>query len=97
MTLLRLDSVDLRPQESPHLSFQADVHGLRETVLKFGHVDGKPRLGKAFASPDTPSTSLPPSWEEYEDGDHHVLYKTLADVSTHNASVSSPVTLVLYA
>ena len=81
----------MRPQETPHLSFHADVQGLRDAVLKFGQVDGKPSgyLGKVFAAPDTPSSCLPPSWEEYGDDDHHVLYKTLEEIKRTNTSDGS--------
>jgi len=90
-SLDRLDAIDLRPQETPHLSFSADVQLLRDSILKFGQVEGKPSgyLGKVFVSPDTPSSCLPPSWEEYGDDEHHVLYKTLEEIKRTNTCDTS--------
>lgn len=77
-TLDRLNKVELSPEETPYISFRADHLGLREAILSYGRVDanGLP-LVTAFEDPSKPSASLPRHFEEYEDVDHHVFYKTL--------------------
>ncbi|GFS27784.1 nuclear receptor coactivator 4 [Elysia marginata] len=77
-TLDRLNKVELSPEETPYISFRADHLGLREAILGYGRVDanGLP-LVTAFEDPSKPSASLPRHFEEYEDVDHHVFYKTL--------------------
>lgn len=86
----RLELTDLEPEESSQISFQADAAGLRDTIMEFGTVEaGNKALQKVFADAYTPSASLPKSFEEYDDADHHVLYKTLEEVNRGKSSSAS--------
>ncbi|XP_064615983.1 nuclear receptor coactivator 4-like [Liolophura sinensis] len=88
--MTRLELTDLEPEESSQISFQADAAGLRDTIMEFGRVEaGNKALQKVFADTYTPSASLPKSFEEYDDADHHVLYKTLEEVNRGKSSSSS--------
>ena len=53
---------------------------MREAIHKFGRVDsnGLPLETSAFADPTSPSTCLPQVFEDYEDAEHHVLYKPVS-------------------
>ena len=86
----RLESLDLRPEESPYISFRADVPSLRESLYKFGRVDsrGLP-IETAFADPQMSSTSLPNVFEDYGDAEHHILYKTVEEIKKINYKDSS--------
>ncbi|XP_046544324.1 nuclear receptor coactivator 4-like isoform X1 [Haliotis rubra] len=95
-TLEKLDISDLKPEESPYITFRADQSTLRETILNYGRVDasGFP-LQSAFVAHGHPSTCLPRHFEEYEDADHHVFYKTVEEVNrartaSSNISVNIP-------
>ncbi|XP_071106751.1 nuclear receptor coactivator 4-like isoform X1 [Haliotis cracherodii] len=94
--LEKLDISDLKPEESPYITFQADQSTLRESILDYGRVDasGFP-LQSAFVAHGHPSTCLPRHFEEYEDADHHVFYKTVEEVNrartaSSNISVNIP-------
>ena len=79
---VRLDTLELHPQETACIRFRADVNSLRSVIHSFGRVDSKggPMEG-AFVHPgQTSSTSLPQTFEDYGDAEHHVLYKTLEEV-----------------
>ena len=39
-----------------------------------------------FVTPDCSASSLPQAFEEYEDEEHHVLYKTLAEAGGKGSS-----------
>ncbi len=78
----RFDELDLQPAETRSLSFKADSDKLRENIRSFGYVDPYGISGEAFAEPGmAASASLPRAFEDYEDEEHHVLYKTLDSVS----------------
>ena len=73
---------DLKPEETPYLSFCADQVGLREAILNYGRIDanGIP-LQAAFSEQENMSTCMPGHFEDYEDADHHVFYKTIEEIS----------------
>ena len=77
----RLDKLDLKPEETPNIAFRADVAALRDAVKNFGRVDarGLP-LENVFVDPENSSRSLPRTFEDYGDAEHHVLYKTVEEV-----------------
>ncbi|KAK3579480.1 hypothetical protein CHS0354_028293 [Potamilus streckersoni] len=80
LQLLEVD--DLQPEESPFISFKADSKGLREVIMNYGKVVDSPAgIKTSFMEPNRPSLSLPPHLEEYEDAQHHVLYKTLEEIN----------------
>jgi nuclear receptor coactivator 4 len=86
----RLDELDLKPEETPNIGFRADVAEMRDCVRNFGRVDSRSlNLPTAFAHPEVSSASLPRTFEDYEDAEHHVLYKTLADVKRDKNNDSS--------
>ena len=91
------------PEESPYIKFHADPSHLHNSIREFGQVDADsastPSLHKplspldAFPPSHVGAASLPNAFEDYEDEDHHVLYKTLQgvgaggdDVGTHTVS-----------
>lgn len=78
----RFELGDLKPEETPFIDFRADSSLLREQIVNYGKVDvtGVPPKS-VFVSPGNPSSSLPRHFEEYEDADHHILYKTIEEVS----------------
>ncbi|KAL3876859.1 hypothetical protein ACJMK2_034643 [Sinanodonta woodiana] len=77
-----LDVDDLQPEENPFISFKADSKGLRDVIMNYGKVvDTQVGIKTSFMEPDRPALSLPPHLEEYEDAQHHVLYKTLEEIS----------------
>lgn len=78
--LSRIDSHGKHPVESPHICFRADMPGLRQAVHEFGRVDSKGLPLEAFASPHVRSSSLPKPFEDYEDDEHHVFYKTVHEI-----------------
>ncbi|OWF50602.1 nuclear receptor coactivator 4-like [Mizuhopecten yessoensis] len=75
------DMNDLRPEESPYISFRADTASLKEAILNYGRVDhtGFP-LTSQFMDPRSPAASLPPHFEDYDDAEHHILYKTVEEI-----------------
>jgi len=64
--------------------------GLRQMVHEFGRVDSKGLPLEAFAGPHVRSSSLPKPFEDYEDDEHHVFYKTVHEIheKKHGKSVS---------
>lgn len=78
----RFELGDLKPEETPFIDFRADPSVLREQIVNYGKVDvtGVPPKS-VFVSPGNPSSSLPRHFEDYEDADHHILYKTIEEVS----------------
>lgn len=88
--ICRLESLELKAEETPHIAFRANHVSLRESILSYGRVDSKGLpLQSAFADADKPSASLPRHLEEYEDTEHHVFYKTLQDTRAENAASTS--------
>jgi len=82
-SLERLDRLDLRPQETPHFGFHADIKSFQNCIQSFGSVTAvTPVLNSAFVSPLSNSLCLPRTFEDYGDIEHLVLYKTLEDVHT---------------
>ena len=95
---LRLNQLELSPEETPYIGFCADQLQMRENLLSYGRVDvnGVPTTSNAFEEPCKPSASLPRHVEEYEDADHHVFYKTLQDIQrTPDTSTSVSFCFVL--
>lgn len=78
----RLELGDLQPEESPFISFQADTAGLREAIMSYGNIDSSSiqRLHSPFICPDQQAPSLPRQFEDYNDAEHHILYKTVEEV-----------------
>ncbi len=85
--LSRLDQLDLHAQETPNISFRADLAAVRDVIHNFGRVDanGLPLETSAFVGPETPSPCLPRVFEDYEDAEHHVLYKTVSELNSNQA------------
>ncbi|XP_061181672.1 nuclear receptor coactivator 4-like isoform X2 [Saccostrea echinata] len=83
----RIDPSDLKPEESPYLTFRCDAGSLRESINSFGKIDASGLPHSVFVQPGNPSTSLPKHVEEYEDAEHHVLYKTVEEV--HQSKMSN--------
>ena len=82
-----MDHLNLHPEETPNICFRVDVAAIREAIHKFGRVDsnGLPLETSAFADPTSPSTCLPQAFEDYEDAEHHLLYKPVSG-DYHNVS-----------
>ena len=89
----RFEAMDLVPEDTPCIKFQADATQLRNSIREFGKVGTSttttpmaPAIPKplspldAFAPSHLGAASLPNPFEEYEDDEHHVLYKTVQDV-----------------
>jgi hypothetical protein len=73
-----VDSCDLKPDENPWIVFKSDSAMLRESITSYGRVESSNRAStSAFVKPGNPARSLPPHFEDYDDADHHVLYKTI--------------------
>ncbi|XP_060076499.1 nuclear receptor coactivator 4-like [Ylistrum balloti] len=90
------DTNDLRPEETPYISFRADSASLRDAIVNYGRVDhtGFP-LTSQFMDPRSPAASLPPHFEDYDDAEHHILYKTVEEIkhaktNSHNIDVHIP-------
>jgi hypothetical protein len=84
----RIDPNDLKPEESPFLTFRCEAGLLRESINSFGKIDASGFPHSVFIQPGNSSTSLPKHVEEYEDADHHVLYKTVEEVQQAMATSS---------
>lgn len=55
---------------------------LRESITSYGRVESSNRASTStFVKPGNPARSLPPHFEDYDDADHHVLYKTVEGVT----------------
>lgn len=86
--LSRIDPNDLKPEESPYLTFRCEAGLLRENINRFGKIDASGLPHSVFIQPGNPSTSLPRHVEEYDDADHHILYKTVEEVQQARAPSS---------
>ncbi|XP_077999186.1 nuclear receptor coactivator 4-like [Glandiceps talaboti] len=81
--LSRFSDLNLNPEENASICFRADRTKLREQIHDFGRVDSRSvsvNQERAFTDPTFPSSSLPSPFEDYEDLDHHILYKTLEEL-----------------
>jgi hypothetical protein len=87
-TCYSVDSCDLKPDENPWIVFKSDSAMLRESITSYGRVESSASTS-AFVKPGNPARSLPPHFEDYDDADHHVLYKTVEGVtkSTQDTTV----------
>lgn len=89
----RFDSLPLFPEETANVTFKADAATLRSAVHHFGKVESQVLpMELAFAEPGSVSASLPKAFEDYEDEEHHVLYKTVQDLKPAQDRVVSFVT-----
>ncbi|XP_056020117.1 nuclear receptor coactivator 4-like isoform X2 [Ostrea edulis] len=88
ITQARIDPNDLKPEESPYLTFRCEAGLLRENINRFGKIDASGLPHSVFIQPGNPSTSLPRHVEEYDDADHHILYKTVEEVQQARAPSS---------
>ncbi|XP_033736233.1 nuclear receptor coactivator 4-like isoform X2 [Pecten maximus] len=75
------DMNDLKPEETPYISFRADSASLKDAIVNYGRLDhtGFP-LTSQFMDPRSPAASLPPHFEDYDDAEHHILYKTVEEI-----------------
>ncbi|XP_076075283.1 uncharacterized protein LOC143046148 [Mytilus galloprovincialis] len=90
----KFDSTDLKPDENPWISFKYDAAKLRESITSYGRVESSNRPpNTVFVKPGHPARSLPPHFEDYDDADHHVLYKTVEGAT--KSSKSNVVTFTL--
>ncbi|XP_070544505.1 nuclear receptor coactivator 4-like [Ptychodera flava] len=81
--LNRMARLNLTPEENASICFRADRNSIRDVIHGFGRIDSRSvsvNQERAFTDPTLPSSSLPSPFEDYEDLDHHVLYKTLAEL-----------------
>ena len=64
------------------MSFKADLAKLREAVHQFGKVDSHNLpIDMVFAHPmEAGCSSLPCAFEDYEDDEHHLMYKTVQEI-----------------
>lgn len=81
--LERLDLGELIPEETPYISFKCDPARLRTAIMDFGKVASNvvSPLQSPFMAAEEMAPSLPKHLEEYEDADHHVLYKTVEEIN----------------
>ncbi|ELU16816.1 hypothetical protein CAPTEDRAFT_225194 [Capitella teleta] len=92
--------VDLFCDECPCIRFHADAAPLRESIRDFGRVDSAAAI---FPTPKMVSpleafppshlgtaASLPKPFEDYDDDEHHVLYKTVDNGSNTSILVNVP-------
>ncbi|KAL5018868.1 hypothetical protein ScPMuIL_004590 [Solemya velum] len=87
---MRMNMLDIKPDETPFLSFRGDAAKLRDTIVNYGRVDSTGMtVPTSFQDPGKPSASLPPHFEDYEDEDHHVLYKTVEEIKRTRTSDAS--------
>jgi len=77
-SLDRLDDLALTPEETPYLSYHANPIHLREAIYNFGEIDARHLPLQPFADPEMTSSSLPQAFEDYDDEDHHVLFKPVS-------------------
>uniref|UniRef100_A0A914XH24 Uncharacterized protein n=1 Tax=Plectus sambesii TaxID=2011161 RepID=A0A914XH24_9BILA len=84
--LHRLNNVELRPRESPHMAFEGDTMGLRRSVVGFGRIASN----DAFKATE----SLPADLEDYdeEEGNLQLQHKSFhANQNAHfGASMNRP-------
>ena len=88
--LFSLDDIESLPEECAELLFNGNMQGLRTAILNFGEVDCtyKP-MDTLTANENMPTASIPETFEDYNDEEHHILYKTLQDLKkTNETSVS---------
>lgn len=92
-----MNMLDIKPDETPFLSFRGDAAKLRDTIVNYGRVDSTGMtIPTSFQDPGQPAASLPPNFEDYEDEDHHVLYKTVEEIRrTRNSDTSVRIGLAI--
>ncbi|WAQ97430.1 NCOA4-like protein [Mya arenaria] len=71
------------PEETPHVSFRGDPVNLREAIMNYGKIDhtSVPALHSPFLPSNQRAPSLPKHFEDYDDAEHHVLYKTVEEIN----------------
>ena len=91
--------VDMLSEASPHIRFHADAATLRNSIREFGQVDSAAYpFASKMLSPLDPfplshlgtAASLPKPFEEYDDDEHHVLYKPVDNGSSSSVCLVNP-------
>ena len=64
------------------MSFQSDTGALREAIMNYGKIDSSSvqHMQSPFMCPGQQAPSLPRQFEDYNDAEHHILYKTVEEV-----------------
>ena len=91
-----MDLGDLQPEETPNISFKSDPGTLREAILNYGRIDANNITGiqSPFMDPDHQAPSLPRHFEDYNDAEHHILYKTVEELNRMK-SAQQPVSVLV--
>lgn len=86
--IIRLDLGDVHPEETPYVSFKSDPTSLRDAIMNYGRIDPNsvPPLQSPFMTPGQTAPSLPKQFEDYNDAEHHVLYKTVEEINRTKSS-----------
>jgi len=86
--IYRLDLGELQPEETPYVSFKSDPSVLREAVMNYGRIDhtSVPPLHSPFMTPGQQAPSLPKQFEDYDDAEHHILYKTVEEINRNKGN-----------
>ena len=86
-------------EASPHIRFHADAATLRNSIREFGQVDSAAYpFASKMLSPLDPfplshlgtAASLPKPFEDYDDDEHHVLYKPVDNGSSSSVCLVNP-------
>lgn len=80
---------DMAPEEPMHITFKPTPFGLKDVVMNFGKISSNRISLSTFVESDNSSTSLPKRFEDYEDAEHHVLYKTVENIKQDSNSEKS--------
>lgn len=81
--IARLDLCDIQPEETPNICFKSDPSALRNAIMSYGCIDpnNAPPVTSPFMAPNQTAPSLPKQFEDYNDAEHHVLYKTVEEIN----------------
>ncbi|XP_045213454.1 uncharacterized protein LOC123564155 [Mercenaria mercenaria] len=86
--IVRLDLGDVHPEETPYVCFKSDPSSLRDAIMNYGRIDpnSAPPLTSPFMAAGQSAPSLPKQFEDYNDAEHHVLYKTVEEINRTKTS-----------
>lgn len=87
-SIAKLELGDISPAETPYVSFKSDPNSLRDAIMNYGRIDPNsvPPLQSPFMAPNHPAPSLPKQFEDYNDAEHHILYKTVEEINRSKTS-----------
>lgn len=75
----RVKDLDLAPEQQADIILKVEPADLEKEIKNFVQVETKAK-DMAFAAPGSKSASLPQPFEDYEDEEHQVLYKTIEEI-----------------